>query len=91
MADETVTVETQEVPLGEASMAEYKKAVKDGKETATRETITAKPEETEEVKEAKPRSKAASRPASTASSSSKPLPRNALRLPRRKPLNSKRS
>ena len=57
MDDETVTVETQEVPLGEASMAEYKKAVKDGKETATRETITAQPEEAEEVKEQKPKVK----------------------------------
>ena len=57
MADEPVTIETQEVPLGEASMAEYKKAIKDGKETATRETITAKPEEAEEVKEQKPKVK----------------------------------
>ena len=40
MSEETqVTVETEEIPLAEASMAEFKKARADGKETATRETV----------------------------------------------------
>lgn len=39
MADEQVTVETQEVPLDQATQAEYKKAVADGKDVATRETV----------------------------------------------------
>lgn len=39
MSEETVTVETKEVPLDEATQAEFKKARADGKETATRETV----------------------------------------------------
>lgn len=51
MAEETVTVETQDVPLTESSMAEYKKARAEGKETATRETVTeAAPEQAEKPK-----------------------------------------
>jgi len=46
MAEETATVETQEVPLGEASMAEFKKARAEGKEVVTREVAA---EETTEV------------------------------------------
>ena len=38
MAEET-EVQTQEVPLEESSMTEYKKARSDGKDTATRETV----------------------------------------------------
>ncbi len=52
MAEET-EVQTQEVPLEESSMAEYKKARTDGKETATRETIVEEktaPEEKEKPK-----------------------------------------
>ena len=45
MAENEVIVETQEVPLTESSMAEYKKARADGKEVATRETVTEKPAE----------------------------------------------
>ena len=37
MAEETVTGETQEVPIGEANMAEYKKARAEGKEVVERE------------------------------------------------------
>ena len=55
MADETVAVETQEVPLAESTMAEFKKARADGKEVATRETVTPKVEESEETKEQKTR------------------------------------
>ncbi len=52
MAEET-EIQTQEVPLEESSMAEYKKARTDGKETATRETIVEEktaPEEKEKPK-----------------------------------------
>lgn len=48
MADETVTVETQEVPLDQASQAEFKKARAEGKETATRETVVAEKPPVEE-------------------------------------------
>jgi len=51
MAQENVAVETKEIPLGEASMAEYKQAVKDGKDVVVRETSTTPPEATETTEE----------------------------------------
>jgi len=56
MAEETATVETKEVPLAESTMAEFKKARNDGKEVATRETITEKEPEKQATEE-KPKAK----------------------------------
>src|SRR4029077_2452169 len=50
-----VTVETEEVPLAESTMAEYKKARADGKETATREAPAESRAAEGKVEEEKPR------------------------------------
>lgn len=48
MAENEVIIESQEVPLQDATMAEFKKARADGKETATRETVKEEKTEAEE-------------------------------------------
>ena len=53
MADETVVVQTEEVPLEKSSMSEFKKARAKGEEVATRETVTEAPPEREEKPKAK--------------------------------------
>lgn len=55
MSENEVVIETQEVPLEESSMSEFKKARADGKETATRETV--KEEKVESDEKDKPKVK----------------------------------